>query len=72
MYLCLDGNYREARWFSPWTHFRHTESYYLPRIIRDITGQETVQIGDAVIATVDTCVGSEVCEELWSPKRYFP
>ena len=29
--------------------------------------QRTVPIGDAVISTVDTCLGSEICEELWSP-----
>lgn len=25
--------------------------------------------GDAVLATQDTCIGSEVCEELWTPHR---
>ena len=31
--------------------------------------QLTVPIGDAVIATLDTCIGSEICEELWSSDR---
>ena len=25
--------------------------------------------GDAVLSTWDTCIGSEVCEELWTPHR---
>ena len=25
-------------------------------------------IGDAVISTVDTCFGFEICEELWNPR----
>lgn len=31
--------------------------------------QETVPFGDAVLATRDTCIGSEICEELWTPHR---
>ncbi|RHZ47856.1 hypothetical protein Glove_566g13 [Diversispora epigaea] len=67
MFLANDGNYRELRYFSPWSPSQHVEEYYLPRIIRDITGQTTVPIGDAVIATIDTCVGVELCEELFTP-----
>uniref|UniRef100_A0A8B9S2A7 Glutamine-dependent NAD(+) synthetase n=1 Tax=Apteryx owenii TaxID=8824 RepID=A0A8B9S2A7_APTOW len=29
--------------------------------------QETVPFGDAVLATKDTCLGAEICEELWAP-----
>lgn len=65
--LCDDGNYRETRWFTAWTKRRETENYYLPRMIQDITGQKTVPIGDAVISTLDTCIGFEICEELWNP-----
>ena len=39
MFLAMDGNYREMRWFTPWTKVRQTEEFYLPRIIADITGQ---------------------------------
>lgn len=28
--------------------------------------------GDAVLATRDTCIGSEICEELWAPHRSAP
>ncbi|XP_011138407.1 probable glutamine-dependent NAD(+) synthetase isoform X1 [Harpegnathos saltator] len=67
MRLCEDGNYRESRWFSPWTKARTVEDYFLPRMISQITGQSVVPFGDAVIATIDTCVGFEICEELWHP-----
>lgn len=37
-------------------------------MISQITGQSVVPFGDAVIATMDTCVGFEICEELWHPE----
>ncbi|KAJ7415033.1 putative glutamine-dependent nad(+) synthetase protein [Willisornis vidua] len=46
---------------------KHVEEYFLPRIIQEVTGQETVPFGDAVLATKDTCLGAEMCEELWTP-----
>lgn len=39
MWMANDGNYRELRWFAPWTRTRETETHYLPRIIKDVTGQ---------------------------------
>ncbi|XP_030917029.1 glutamine-dependent NAD(+) synthetase isoform X3 [Geospiza fortis] len=65
--LANTGNYRELRWFTPWSKARHVEEYFLPRIIQEVTGQETVPFGDAVLATKDTCLGTEICEELWAP-----
>lgn len=67
MILCDDGNYRESRWFTPWKKHRKVEEYFLPRMIQDITGQKTVPFGDGVISTLDTCIGFEICEELWNP-----
>ncbi|XP_060158770.1 glutamine-dependent NAD(+) synthetase isoform X2 [Globicephala melas] len=67
MALANEGNYRELRWFTPWSRSRQTEEYFLPRMIQDLTKQETVPFGDAVLSTQDTCIGSEVCEELWTP-----
>nr|XP_033784650.1 glutamine-dependent NAD(+) synthetase isoform X2 [Geotrypetes seraphini] len=67
MALANAGNYRELRWFTPWSKARQVEDYFLPRMIQKLTGQETVTFGDAVIATRDTCLGSEICEELWAP-----
>ncbi|KAF9201644.1 glutamine-dependent NAD(+) synthetase [Haplosporangium sp. Z 27] len=68
MFMANDGNYRELRWFTPWTKHRVTEEHYLPRMIQKITGQVTVPIGDAVISTHDTCIGVEMCEELFTPR----
>ncbi|CCM00736.1 uncharacterized protein FIBRA_02776 [Fibroporia radiculosa] len=67
MWLANDGNYRELRWFTPWTKHRCTEDHYLPRIIHGVTGQTKVPFGDAVVSTVDTCIGIELCEELFTP-----
>ncbi|KAI7864658.1 glutamine-dependent NAD(+) synthetase with GAT domain-containing protein [Spinellus fusiger] len=66
MFLANDGNYRELRFFSPWMP-RKVEDHYLPRMIQKITQQVTVPIGDAVISTLDTCIGCETCEELFTP-----
>jgi NAD+ synthase (glutamine-hydrolysing) len=68
MMMCDDGNYRESRWFSAWTKVRQIEDFYLPRIIATVTGQHTVPIGDAVVSTRETCIGFEICEELWNPR----
>ncbi|XP_062973441.1 glutamine-dependent NAD(+) synthetase [Elgaria multicarinata webbii] len=67
MALANTGNYREMRWFTPWNRSRHVEEYFLPRMIQKITSQESVPFGDAVLATLDTCIGTEICEELWTP-----
>ncbi|XP_007947462.1 glutamine-dependent NAD(+) synthetase [Orycteropus afer afer] len=67
MALANEGNYRELRWFSPWSKSRQVEEYFLPRMIQEVTGQEAVPFGDAVLATRDTCIGTEICEELWTP-----
>ncbi|KAM4018487.1 glutamine-dependent NAD(+) synthetase [Anomaloglossus baeobatrachus] len=67
MVLANAGNYRELRWFTPWNKSREIEDHFLPRTIQKITGQDTVPFGDAVLATKDTCLGSEICEELWAP-----
>ncbi|XP_072277656.1 glutamine-dependent NAD(+) synthetase [Pyxicephalus adspersus] len=61
------GNYRELRWFTPWNKLREVEDHFLPRMIQEITRQDTVPFGDAVLASKDTCIGSEICEELWAP-----
>lgn len=66
--LANHGNYREMRWFSPWNQLRQTEEYFLPRMIQEVTGQDTVPFGDVVLSTKDTCIGTELCEELWNPR----
>ncbi|KIV87672.1 NAD+ synthetase [Exophiala sideris] len=67
MSLANDGLYRETRHFTAWVKPRTVETYYLEQVIRDITGQKTVPIGDAVLSTLDTSVGCETCEELFTP-----
>ncbi|CAL8404472.1 unnamed protein product [Boreogadus saida] len=68
MMMANNGNYRELRWFSPWKKLRQVEEYFLPRMLQEVTGQDTVPFGDCVLSTKDTCIGSEICEELWSPR----
>lgn len=66
--MLIDGQiYRESRFFTSWTKRKQVENFYLPRMIRKIIGQEVVMFGDAVVATLDTCVGSEMCQEMWNP-----
>ncbi|XP_034536588.1 glutamine-dependent NAD(+) synthetase [Notolabrus celidotus] len=68
MIMANRGNYRELRWFSPWNQSRKVEEYFLPSMIREVTGQDTVPFGDCVLSTRDTCIGTELCEELWNPR----
>ncbi len=65
--LASDHNYREPRWFVPWQRHGKLEAHYLPRMIREITGQATVPFGDGAIATRDTALAPETCEELFAP-----
>lgn len=61
-------SYREMRYFSPWKGERIVEDFYLPRSIQKIVGQKKARIGDALISTRDSCMGTETCEELFTPK----
>ncbi|KAJ3514988.1 hypothetical protein NLJ89_g2039 [Agrocybe chaxingu] len=63
MWLANNGNYRELRYFTPWTKHRQWEEHYLPRIVQAIK----VPFGDAIVSTTDTCIGVELCEELFTP-----
>lgn len=58
MWLANDGNYRELRFFTPWTKYRQTEEHFLPRIIKELTGQ--VRSQDFLALSY-----SSLCEE-WS------
>jgi NAD+ synthase (glutamine-hydrolysing) len=69
MWMANDGNYRELRYFTPWQKHRQVEDHYLPRMVQAVTGQTKVPFGDAVVSTVDTCFGVELCEELFTPAR---
>ncbi|KAK9474090.1 uncharacterized protein V1510DRAFT_361679 [Dipodascopsis tothii] len=67
LWLANDGNYREMRYFTPWMKPRHVETFALPRAIANITGQDEVDFGDAVLQTKDVVLGAETCEELFTP-----
>lgn len=66
LWLANDGNYREMRFFTPWMKPTVVEDFVLPLEIQKVTGQKIVPFGDAVINTLDTCLGSETCEELFT------
>lgn len=65
--LADDGNYREKRFFTPWNYRDRTlHDHALSDVLRKITKQTTVPIGLAVLATEETTIASEMCEELWT------
>ncbi|KAJ1740461.1 glutamine-dependent NAD(+) synthetase [Coemansia sp. RSA 989] len=68
MYMANDGLYREMRWFVGWTKQAQTEEFVLPRFIARMTGQRSVMFGDALVSTDDSCLGIELCEELFTPE----
>lgn len=43
IFLANDGNYREMRFFTPWTS-KKVEQYYLPRMISKITQQVSLAL----------------------------
>lgn len=69
MSLANDGLYRETRHFTAWPKKMQTETYYLESVIEKITGQHTVPIGDAILSTLDTAIGCETCEEMFTPSN---
>lgn len=69
VYLADDGNYREKRFFTPWDHTdRQLHDHLLSDLLRKVTGQTVVPIGLGIIATEETTIASEICEELWTAK----
>ncbi|KAK6465130.1 glutamine-dependent NAD(+) synthetase [Scheffersomyces coipomensis] len=66
--LANDGNYREMRYFTPWNRPKYYEEYQLPKSIAKLTGQLRVTFGDCVIETLETRLGCETCEELFTPQ----
>lgn len=67
LFLANDGNYRESRWFTPWTR-RDLDTHTLPRAIRSLTGQHSCPIGNGILECEDTSIASETCEELFTPQ----
>ena len=48
LYLAMDGNYREGRWFARWMKRGKVEETVLPQIIREATGEDKVAFGDGL------------------------
>ncbi|PWY98312.1 putative QNS1-glutamine-dependent NAD synthetase [Testicularia cyperi] len=67
MWLANDGNYREMRYFTPWNRPQQFDMLTLPRVVAQVSGQQEVPFGDAVVKTRDTVLGVELCEELFTP-----
>lgn len=68
LFMADDGNYREGRYFTPWKRLNALEDHVLPRVLREATGQATVPFGIGAVATPDTVIAAETCEELWTPR----
>ncbi|UZJ54145.1 hypothetical protein CBS101457_003465 [Exobasidium rhododendri] len=68
LWMANDGNYRELRYFTPWTRRGEVDNFPLPRMVWELHGQLSVPFGDAVVATKDTVIGVEMCEELFTPE----
>lgn len=65
--LADDDNYRERRYFTAWSKHKRIEDHKLPKFVQEATGQASVPFGDAVIQAMDASIGTELCEELWTP-----
>ena len=67
MHLADEGNYREKRYFMPYVPLEDfkLEKFYLPEVIKSITGQDFCDLGYANLRFRDALVGLEICEEVW-------
>lgn len=64
---CEEGNYVEYRYFRPWRRESVLESCRLPPLFSEQGPhyQKYAPIGNAIIRTLDTEIGFEICQELW-------
>lgn len=67
IWLANDGNYREMRYFTPWSRPKFAEKHILPGNIQQITKMRMATFGDAILDVWDTAFGFETCEELFTP-----
>jgi NAD+ synthase (glutamine-hydrolysing) len=68
MSLAEDGNYREGRYFSPWSKARGLETFTMPACVSCLpAGQTHAPIGFAALRLRDGILGAETCEELFTP-----
>ena len=60
--------FKASRYFAAWKETQDVVQYSLPGNIREITQQETVPFGSAMIRTKEgLLIGAESSEELWNP-----
>lgn len=67
MSLANDGLFREMRYFTPWQSARSHVDFQLPQILKDFGDDGSVRFGDCILQTNDTKIGTEMCEELFTP-----
>lgn len=67
VWMANDGNYRELRYFTPWTS-RKVDSLLLPPCIEELTGQTKVTFGDSLLTLGQVRFGFETCEEMFTPQ----
>ncbi|XP_039125636.1 glutamine-dependent NAD(+) synthetase [Dioscorea cayenensis subsp. rotundata] len=66
MSLANDGNYRELRWFSAWTHKYMLVDFQLPSDVSEAISQSSAPFGYGYIQFLDVAVAAEICEELFT------
>ena len=74
IFMADDGNYRERRFFTSWKDTGVLEDHNLSDVLRKAhfrpdngaVQQTCVPFGIATIATMETVIASEICEELWT------
>lgn len=74
VFMADDGNYRERRFFTSWKDTGVLENHTLSDVLKNAncglhagSVRETcVPFGVATIATMETVIASEICEELWT------
>jgi len=74
IYLASDGNYREGRWFTPWSSstndFGPLETFALPAsICKTMPDHPEIPFGIMALQLNDTVIASETCEELFVPNN---
>ena len=52
MWLANDGNYRELRFFTPWSKHQQWEDHFLPRIIQVVTMQVVTSSGILILSII--------------------
>jgi len=75
IFLASDGNYREQRWFTPWsigtTDFGPLQEFRVPLVIMNAFPDHarTVPFGIMAFQLNDTVIASETCEEMFVPNN---